>query len=242
VNAPAAATAGVYPLSVRRETPEVRTQMRAAAYAHVGMSVEAAEAKTTMLAEAFTATGYDAADLIGLIEGLHALGTAPASVPGKPQPMRLGQGTSDSEDRPTDLFMLGLGSPGDGADAGERNWLACVEAAHSTWPRLLDVLGARVNGVLIETTGDGERTERRIEVSGTRVPKMLRLKAGWDYDAEGNQVWLPIEEAWRRFAAHNETRPADRRMDAKQMKRMRRHMKGGYARRPYTRSTGGHRA
>lgn len=209
-------SSGVYVVAIRRD-PD-RDATRAAAYAHVGLDIDGLDLRDTTLATAYTDTGYTVADLITLIDHLTLLGTDPSSVPGDPHPTFEDRGGVDSEGHATDLFMLGL-APSEG------NWLACAAAVHATWPRLLDLLGASIGGIFVTADGD----DARIDLPGTRVPKSLRLKSGWDYDAEGNQVWLPIEEAWRRFVANNNARTAERKIGKKDMKRMRRHMEGFYA-------------
>lgn len=214
---------GMYVVSLRREAD--REAMRVAAYQLVGFFDPA-----VALPYSFVDAGYSEPDVVALIDGLHFLAIDPQSSPNDPWAPNGDKGGTDSEDRPTDSYMITVGG-----ETGA-NWLACAEAAHAAWPTLFDTLGASIGGVVItgsDTDGTAAKT-RTITVPETRVPKLLRLKAGWDYDENGEQVQLPLEEAWDRFTAHvsarRERRGADY-MDAKTMRKMRRHMVGGYARR-----------
>lgn len=222
---------GIFVVSVRRtEDPEV---LRAAAYAHVGLAVDAVDQDQTRVAVSFTDAGFTVGDLIGLIEGLHGLRTTPHAVGANgSRVFRDGDGV-DSEGRATDVFMLSYGTDGEPGD-----WLVCAEAAHATWPRLLDTLGVSIGGTVL---APGTEKPRSVAMPAQRTPKALRLKSGWDYDAEGNQVWLPLEEAWRRFVAHNEARPhRDSYMDAATLMLMREHMEGFYAKRAAGAQAGAH--
>lgn len=214
--------AGIFIVNVRRtDEPEV---LRAAAYAHVGLAVDAVDVDQTRIAAPFTDAGFTVADLIGLIEGLHGLRTHPRPVGENGRRVFRDGGGVDSEGRATDVFMLSYGTDDEPGD-----WLACTEAAHATWPRLLDTIGASIGGTVLVP---GTDEPRAVTMPAQRTPKALRLKSGWDYDAEGNQVWLPIDEAWRRFVAHNEAHPhRDSYMDAVTLTRMREHMEASYAKR-----------
>lgn len=218
---------GLYHVSVQRIAD--REPLRAAAYAHVGLAVDGVDQDQVVLASAFTDAGFTPADLMAYIDGIHTLATYPASVGADAMQMFAERGGVDSEGNRTDVFMLSVGGKDDSHD-----WLACAEAAYAVWPRLLDALAAEVAGHVFE---DGEM--RPIE-SGHKfvTPKLLRLKNGWDLDAEGNQVWLPIEEAWRRFKAYNEERKwgGEEHMDAKTMRKMHRHMAGYYGDFPTTKA------
>jgi hypothetical protein len=220
---------GIYHVSVRRIAD--RKPLRAAAYSHVGLAVDGVDQDQIVLASAFTEAGFTVADLMAYIDGIHALATDPSSVGAETLRMFEDRGGVDSEGNRTDLFMLSLG----GKD-GSHDWLACAEAAYAVWPRLLDTLAAEVGGHVFDADGEMRPIEAGHEIV---TPKLLRLKSGWDLDAEGNQIWLPIEEAWRRFVAHTEERGRDggeERFDAKTMRKMRRHMKSYYGGFPTTKA------
>lgn len=212
---------GIYVVSVRRDIHP--TAARAAAYAHIGLSTEMVRAETVALAHSFTDAGFGTSDIIALIDGLHRLTVDSNSLDVDVFEPFFERGGVDSEGRATSTFIFGLGDTD-----GSFDWLACVEAAHATWPRLLDVLGVSVGATFVNSAGG-----RMVRVPEARVPKRLRLKSGWDYDAEGNQIWLPIEEAWRRLVADNNARITP--SDDKQMARIRSHMVEFYAGRVTTR-------
>lgn len=226
---------GVYVVSVRRVAagrPDRAAALREAAYAHVGLSVDGVDQEQTVLPAVFTDAGFGVSDLLALIEGLHGLRVANHDDTGGPRLPVFRDGKSvNSEGFITDQFLLSFGKD-TVMDEQAGEWLACAEAAHATWPRLMDAIGASIGGVVFE---DGSQDSREVALPKRRTPKSLRLKGGWDYDAEGNQVWLPIEEAWRRFVHHQQTRP-DRqsRMDDETLARMREHMEGYYAGRTTT--------
>lgn len=219
---------GIYTLSVRRGD---RDAMRAAAYAHVGLAVDGIDLDHAVLASAFTDAGFTVADLTGYIDGIHGLSTDPEQVPGFRLHAFGERGGIDSEGRRTDLFMVSTGEEPEATD-----WLDCAETADTVWPRLLNTLGASISGHIFEPATEADDDDHpgfrsfRLPESGFRVPKSIRLKSGWDYDAEGHQIWLPIEEAWRRFAAHNKNRDGngEDHMGVKMMRKMRKHMEESY--------------
>jgi hypothetical protein len=215
---------GMYVVSVR--DIEDRAAVRAAAYAHVGLAVDGVSQEQAVLAAPFRDSRFTTVDLMTYIDNLHALATDP-SVLGLEAFDPFGErGGSDSESRPVTMFMFATGGKTDQPD-----WLACAEVAHETWPRLLDTLGVSVGGTVFDDDGE----YHVLSLDRFITPKALRLKSGWDYDAEGNQMWLPIEEAWRRFVAHNDARTerdGEEYMNAKTLRRMRKHLEsfyGGFA-------------
>lgn len=221
--------------------------MRLAAFAHVGLSGDADRDTGSILADAFTALGGTLADVADLIEGLHALAQGPQAL-GLEGPNLFGErGGVDSEGNRTDVHMafFDVRPVADDAQHPGPNlrWLAPAEIVHATWPRLLDVLGVTIGGPVF-AEHEGQEIQRSIDLNSGRVPKALRLKSGWDYDAEGHQVWLPFEEAWRRFVAHNADRsstPGEGHISPRDMKRMRKHMRAFYDGHPTTRAAALHR-
>lgn len=217
---------GFYIISVRQDVD--RAAARAAAYAHVGLDVDGLDQDQVVLATAFGGAGYTTGDLITYIENLHLVATDPGALGIEEFDMFGERGGSDSEDRPVTSVMFTTGGK-----SGSPDWLACAETAHEVWPRLLDTLGLSIGGTRVDADGD----THSITLDKFTCPKMIRLKSGWDLDAEGNQVWLPMEEAWRRFKDHVEfrtTRDGKPYMDTKTLKRMRKHMEGFYGGYPTT--------
>ena len=225
---------GIFHVSVQRIAD--REPLRAAAYAHVGLAVDGVDQDQVVLASAFTDAGFTPRDLIAYIDGIHALGTDPDSVGAKTMQMFKDRGGVDSEGNRLDVFMIPVGGP----DESRNDWLACAEAAYAVWPRLVPTLAAEVSGHLIDENGEMRAIETGHEIV---LPKLLRLKGGWDFDAEGNQVWLPIEEAWRRFVAHTKERDnGEECFDAKTLRKMRRHMESYYSGFPTTKAKQEHDA
>ena len=223
---------GIYHVSVQRIAD--REPLRAAAYAHVGLAVDGVDQDQIVLASAFTDAGFTVADLMAYIDGIHALATDPDSVGAETLNMFKDRGGVDSEGNRTDVFMIPVG----GVDESRNDWLRCAEAAYTVWPRLLPILAANVTIVAVNDDKDGVH---RVDLGeGSTCPKVIRLKSGWDVDAEGNQIWLPIEEAWRRFVLHNEERGrrdgTEEYMDAKTMRRMREDMESFYGGFPTTKA------
>ncbi|KQP63167.1 hypothetical protein [Nocardioides sp. Leaf285] len=222
--------------------------MRSTAFAHVGLSGDAERDAGSVLADAFTALGGTLTDVADLIEGLHLLAHDPEAL-GPDGPGRYGAYPGvDSEGSLTDLYLARFSLHPSAHRAGEPGlenlrWLAPVEIIHATWPRLLDVLGVTVGGVVF-VEHEGKDIERRIDLNSGRVPKALRLQSGWDYDGEGHQVWLPFEEAWRRLAAHNSDRRKNHdrdRIRSRDMEGTREHMRAFYDGHPTTRAAALHR-
>lgn len=213
---------GMYVVSVRTDMD--RDEARAAAYAHVGLDVDGLDQTKVILATSFSGAGHTTGDLITYIDNLHLIATDPGAL-GIEEFDSIGErGGSDSEDRPVTMFMFSTGGK-----TGNPDWLACAETAHAVWPRLLTTLGLSIGG----TRFDGDGGHHSLSLDKGTCPKIIRLKSGWDIDAEGNQLWLPFDEAWRRFKAHAEY--LDERggggrtwADAKTLRKMRRHMKSFY--------------
>lgn len=130
----------------------------------------------------------------------------------------------DSEGRATHLHLLSYGP-----DSYPRHsWLLHAETVHAAWPRLLDVLGVTLSGGVFD---NAVAQFRPVHVPAMRVPKPLRLKGGWDYDADYNQVWLPFDEVWARLLDYDQARPVGRRWSRRRKCRVRRHMRALYRRR-----------